>query len=43
VRRLSDPNHQRTTATRLFTCFEQSFSDLASACTDLVRHHRPDM
>ena len=43
VRGLSDPNHERTSAMQLFSGFEQSFSDLVCACTDLVRHHPPDM
>ena len=43
MRRLSDPKHERTTAMQLSTGFERSFSDLVCACTDLVRHHSPDM
>jgi hypothetical protein len=43
VRCLSAPDHDRTTAMRLFTGFERSFSDLVCACSDLVRHHPPDM
>jgi hypothetical protein len=43
VRRLGDPNHQRTTAVQFFTGFERSFSDLVCGCTDVMRHHPPDM
>jgi hypothetical protein len=43
VRRLSDPDHERTTAMQLSTGSEQSFSDLVWVHADLVRHHPPDM